>query len=245
MLALVTGSGRCGTNSVAAFLDGRRGMDGRRIAARHETEWQEIVAALLDGRDDLADRRLGSMPHDIEVSPFLSLPRRRPLADAGVKLVGVIRDGRKTVRSGMTNGWYWNPERDPRHWVNLKPRLAGDRFEQCCRFWAWTYLRLARWGADIFRLEDLAGGPAGRNRLLATLGLAPSNAPFPHRNPTEAPSRGAAPAEAAAAWPSPFPAADHWTAGQKRTFERHCGRVMDRYYPCWRETAAPGPSRPA
>jgi len=239
MLALITGSGRCGTNSVAAFLDGRMRMDGRRVVARHETDWPAIVAAMLDGRDDLVDLRLGSLAHDIEVSPFLSLPRRRPLANTGVELIGLIRDGRKTVRSGMTNGWYWNPERDPGHWVNLQPRFAGDRFERCCRFWAWTYLRLARWGADIFRLEDLTGGPAGRNRLLATLGLAPSCAPFPHRNPTEEPPSGSSPPEAATAWPSPFSDAAHWTGRQNRIFERQCGRIMDRYYPLWRDGAAP------
>lgn len=226
MLGVITGSGRCGTNSVAAWLDGQALPDGHRVTACHESEWPEIVAALLAGQEDEVERALRAMDHDVEVSPYLALARRRPLPE--LPLIGVIRDGRKSVRSGMTNGWYYNAEPNPGSWVHLKPRFPGDRFDRCCRFWAWTYRRLERWGAEIFRLEDLVADPAARARLLATLGLAPSDAPFPIRNQTEP--------DAEVDGPAHFPHHSRWTRAQKDAFARHCGRVMDRYYPGWRET---------
>jgi len=226
MLALVTGSGRCGTHSVAAFLDGQALPGGRRITACHESEWPEIVAALLARRDDRVEAALLRFDHDVEVSPYLALARRRPLPQ--VPLIGIVRDGRKSVRSGMTNGWYYNAEPNPDSWVHLQPRFPGDRFDRCCRFWAWTYRRLERWGAEIFRLEDLVANGAARARLLAALGLAPGPAPFPLRNQTEP--------HAEVDGPSHFPPYARWKRAQQDAFARHCGRMMDRYYPGWRET---------
>ena len=237
MLAIVTGSGRCGTNSVAAFLNGQSGINGRQVVARHETGWREIVADIARSREDLVDGRLSSFDHDIEVSPFLLLLKVPPLAAAKnpPRLVGLMRDGRQTVRSGMTNGWYWNPEGDPAHWVNLMPRFDGDRFEPCCQFWTWSYKRLAGWDATIIRLEDLIAGPAGRHELLAATGLAKSNGPFVHQNWTPYDSFGTLVDESEASWPLPLPAAEHWTKRQHEIFRRHCGEVMDECYPGWRK----------
>jgi hypothetical protein len=36
-------------------------------------------------------------------------------------------------------------------------------------------------------------------------------------------------------WPSPFPALEHWTDRQHELFQRHCGEVMETYYPDWRD----------
>ncbi|HKP76471.1 MAG TPA: hypothetical protein VJT67_13165 [Longimicrobiaceae bacterium] len=225
MLALVTGSGRCGTNSVAAWLDGQALPGGRRVTAAHESAWPEIVAALLARREDVVEAALRGFAHDVEVSPYLALARRRPLPE--VPLIGIVRDGRKSVRSGMTNGWYYNSKPNPGSWVRLQPRFPGDRFDRCCRFWAWTYRRLERWGATIFRLEELVADPAARGRLLDLLGLAPSDIPFPVRNQTEP--------DAEVDGPAHFPPYARWTAGQRDAFARHCGRLMDRWYPGWRE----------
>lgn len=241
MLAIVTGCGRCGTNSVTRFLEGQKRPDGCEVAARHETDWREIVADMMRGREDLIDDRLRAMGHDIEVSPFLSLLSQPPLASAEVpvRLVGLIRDGRWTVRSGMTNGWYWNPEADPEHWVTLQPRFEGDRFAICCQFWSWTYRRLVDWAATIYRLEGLVHRQADRDRLLAELGLAASNRPFPHENQTGYDSIPSDPSpattDAGVAWPAPFPAPNHWTKREHKVFEQYCGEMMDELYPGWRE----------
>jgi len=195
-----------------------------------------MVDEILQGREDLVDRRLSAFDHDVEVSPFLSMLRSRPLSFAGkqVRLVGLIRDGRQAVRSGMTNGWYWNPEGDPTHWVNLQPRFERDRFAACCQFWTWTYQRLAEWQATMFRLEDLTYSQSLRNKLLVELDLACSNELFPRKNRTDYDQPQASEREALP-WPDPFPDSRLWTVAQHEVFDRHCGELMDKYYPGWRE----------
>jgi hypothetical protein len=237
LLGVVTGSGRCGTNSLAHFLNGQHTGGGLIISAKHETDWREITNEILAGRMDTADARLDSFTHDIEVSPFISLWPTRPLilSDTAVRLIALIRDGRQSVRSGMTNGWYWNPDNDPTHSVNLQPDIAGDRFEKCCKFWTWTYRRLSQWGARIVRFECLTAVGSERAILLDEFGLTESDRPFLHKNRTEYPRDDGFAKMGDGTWPSPFPPFTGWTRRQHSAFEKYCGELMDKYYSHWRE----------
>ncbi len=235
MLSVVTGSGRCGTHSITYFLNGQARENHKPVVARHETDWQEIVNYLHHGREDLVDKRLAMMPYDIEVSPFLLLMSRPPQFPSGttIPLVGLIRDARDTVRSGMTNGWYWNPMSHELQWVRLLPHFDGDRFEQCCQYWSWACRRLITWNATIFTVEKLSSEQAERTRLLTVLGLQASHDKLPRENQTSYKSMRlkAAESEAKKEWPAPFPSPKQWGVRRRELFLRHCGEMMDKFYP--------------
>lgn len=243
MIAIVTGSGRCGSHSVARFLSQQRHADGRPVTVQHETEWHEIVTDLLDRREDRVNARLRGFAHDVEVSPFLLLMSGPPdcAAQPGVPLIGVVRDGRATVRSGMSHGWYWNPQAHMLGWPVLLPRFDGDRFEQCCQYWSWTCGRLLEWQATVVTLERLAGDPRERLRLLGRLQIVGAGEDFPRENQTcyEAPDRIEHMTVLAnqSDWPGPFPPAREWSAAQRAAFGRYCGDYMDQFYPAWEERA--------
>lgn len=206
---LVSGSGRCGTQSVARFLDGQRTADGRPVTARHEALWQHLLPALAAGDKERVREFVQGFQHDIEAAPHFSLVPDVVAADTVVHL---IRDGRRVVQSGLNRGWY---ARDS-IWDRIKPEFPGDRFAQSCRFWAHTNANMARIAQVTVRLEDLAGDPEAPQRLLADLGLAPSDTPFPMAN--------------AGRRPSDFTG---WNEQQHAVFREICGELMDRYYPGW------------
>ncbi|MEU7501012.1 hypothetical protein AB0B52_28685 [Streptomyces griseofuscus] len=227
----VTGSGRCGTTSLAAALD-RAAVSraGTRVRARHETHARELVRRLLAGDQEGAVALLHSIGPGIEVSPYLVFLDNRPLP--GVPLVALCRDGRRTVASGMNDGWYyWTVRPREAHWSRLQPAFPGDRFEKCCRFWSWTYRRLLDWDAPIFRMEDiLAPGPE-RNRLCEALGLSPLPDALPRKNHDRfGKAKFAVLTRRRATGPQ------DWTPTMRATFETHCGETMDLLYPGWRHT---------
>jgi len=206
---LVSGSGRCGTQSVARFLDGQRLADGTPVAARHETLWQHLLPVLVAGDRARVRDFVRGFQHDVEAAPHFSLVPDLIEADTVVHL---IRDGRRVVQSGLNRGWY---QKDS-VWNRIKPDLPGDTFEKCCRFWVHTNTNMAGVADLTVRLEDLAGDPEAPARLLADLGLAPSRTPFPLANAGRKPSD-----------------ASGWTDRQRAVFREICGELMDRYYPGW------------
>lgn len=242
VIGIVIGSGRCGTHSVARFLSYQRRKDDRLVTAQHETDWCDIVEDLRSGHNDRVDDRLAGFVHDVEVSPFLLLMGRPPGCrwPKQSRLVGVIRDGRATVRSGMTHGWYWNPRAHAHAWAELLPRFEGDRFEQCCKYWSWASHRLMIWNATIVSVEKLTSDETERVRLISALDLVATGADFPCENattyvqPTGGQRQVAPPSDGDLAWPDPFPAPDEWGKKHREVFERHCGTLMDRFYPAWR-----------
>lgn len=238
MIAFITGSGRCGTHTLTAFLDGQRRTCGTAVSAKHETDANEMIDDMLRGRFDLVRKRTAKFSHDIEVNPYLLFLPELPFSvkNPAGRILGLIRDGRKTVRSGMTNGWYWNPRVDCLRWVRLMPQFSDcDRFSACCRFWSWTYSRLENWGVEIFRLEDLLRSRSSRFVLLSRLGLQDSDSSLPFHNRTEYRWNAASESTADVDWPSPFPDFNDWSGRELRVFDRSCGNLMDKYYPNWRE----------
>ncbi|MGW7573859.1 hypothetical protein [Streptomyces sp. NPDC054765] len=227
----VTGSGRCGTTSLAAALD-RTAVSraGTRVRARHESHAKELVRRLLVGDQDGSVALLRSIGPVIEVSPYLVFLKDRPLP--GVPLVGLCRDGRRTVASGMNDGWYyWTVRPRETHWSRLQPDFPGGRFEKCCRFWSWTYRRLLDWQAPVVRMEDILGPGPERNRLCAALGLSPLAGPLPRKNHDRVGK-----AKFAVLTGRRATGAQGWTPDMCATFETHCGEMMDMLYPGWRHT---------
>lgn len=231
-LTLITGSGRCGTLSLTRYLDGLERIGRGAAHARHETRFDAIARLLIAGEDDGIARLLNGFAHDIEVSPLIALFPARLLEGTERSCIALIRDGRETVRSGYSKTWYFNEHQLDEHWTNVLPRFPGDRFDRCCRYWAWVYGRLGEQGAAIFRLEDLHRDQAERDRLLGLLGLRSTALPFPHRHAGarskwDAVNRGIAPLPS---WPE-------WPRRHRETFTRWCGETMDAWYPEWRAEA--------
>ncbi len=208
--AIVTGSGRCGTTSLARWLDGLRFRDGSPVRARHET-LPEHVLPLIEARglDDLR-ALLRGLPHDIEVAPFLALVPE--VLDAEI-VVHLVRDGRRVVQSGLNRGWY----RHHGQWNRIKPDFGGDPFEGCCRFWVHVVRKAARAADHTFRLEDVVADPGTRRHLLGVLRIEVSDRPFPVSNRGRDSSAFAG-----------------WGADRREQFTEICGATMDDFYPGWR-----------
>lgn len=207
---LITGSGRCGTQTVARFLDGLMFTDSQPVIARHEPLSEYVVPALLSGRLDLVRWIQQGLGHNVEASPYFAV---YPEAIAARRVIHLIRDGRAVVQSGMNRGWYQNDS----PWNRLKPRFDGDAFAQSCRFWRLACERTAAVASETIRLEDLTCSPDALPTLCDRLGVVTDGRPLPHAN------RG----KVAASWAG-------WTSEQHAVFEAIAGRVMDRYYPGWR-----------
>lgn len=227
--AFVTGSGRCGTLSVARYLDGCPTAVGQPVSARHESRFAQVVAALTAGSTDQLRCLFDGFSHDIEVSPLIVLFPASFLEERAVQYVGIVRDGRATVRSGYNKTWYLNEFALADHWTNVLAAPPGGRFEQCCHYWAWVYRRLQEQHATVLRLEDLRTNEASRRCLFAALGgISPSTRPFPHRHVGarsiwDAGRRGV----------SPLPAYSEWSTDCREIFTQCCGDVMDHWYPGW------------
>jgi hypothetical protein len=182
---------------------------------------------------DRVQERLILFDHDVEVSAFLLFMTACPCSIAGapLPLVGLVRDGRATVRSGMSNGWYWNPLLEPLSWTTLMPTFDGDRFEQCCQYWSWACGRLESWATRIVTLEGLRSDQDERRRLLSIFDGRGDDPPFPHENATEFDAR---PCEDGS-WSAAFPPHTQWSRWERDAFRFYCSDFMDRFYPAWRE----------
>jgi hypothetical protein len=113
---------------------GRRRVEMARIQARHP-----------DGADYA------------EVNSYLryAVPELRE-AFPGAAVVGLVRDGRATVRSLLALGCYQRPgypEIPPLPGLEQTGALA-----QCCGYWAHAYRVLWEQDVALFRLEDLNAG---------------------------------------------------------------------------------------
>ena len=206
---LITGSGRSGTRTVAAFLDGAAFEDGARVKAAHEPLSEFLVPALTDGRAELVRAIQMGLDHNVESAPYYSL---FPDAARAERIVHVIRDGRRVVQSGLNRGWYQNDS----IWNRLKPDVPGDVFTKCCHLWRISTENALRLAGRTFRLEDLAADAAARVDFCLHLGVAPDGRGLPHAN------RGARSSGVA-----------HWDAGQREAFAAIAGPLMDRFYPGW------------
>ncbi len=227
--ALITGSGRCGTTSVAAFLDGTVTVAGGRVRASHETAGDALPDLLIAGKSEAAQRWLRALPHDVEVNPYLIFFDSHPLPE--IPVLGLVRDARRTLVSGMNTGWYLPPDAGGARWMRLLPRFPGSRFEQCCSFWAWSIAKMRRIDATIFRIEDLATDGMTRIALVrAVTGSEPVEVQgLPHRNraaQTKAEVAASAGSSAMRRWPE-------WSGAELRSFARICGPFMDELYPGW------------
>lgn len=211
---LITGSGRCGTQSVAHWLDGRTDLDGGALSARHESLWHYLLPMIAAGRVEDVRAIVAGFTHQVECAPHYSLLPDAIEADAVVRL---IRDGRRVVQSGLNRGWY--VKEGP--WNRVKPVFPGNAFAQSCRFWVHANRNLERVATHTFRLEDLIASPASRAALLAALELPPGGRPLPTSNAGPVSSQ-----------------TDRWTEGERATFEEICGELMDEHYPGWRECAS-------
>lgn len=208
---LITGSGRCGTQSLAQWLDGMAGPDGPPVKARHETLARHLLPMIAAGRVEDVRMFVAGFAHDIECAPHFSL---LPAAIDADTVIRVVRDGRRVVQSGLNRGWYAN--QGP--WNRVKPSFPGDIFDRCCRFWVHTNRNLDGVATRTFRLEDLTASAGTRGAFLAALGLPPSDRSLPAANAGRVSSR-----------------PDGWSAAQSATFARICGPLMDEHYPGWRE----------
>jgi hypothetical protein len=224
----VTGSGRCGTHSVANFLS-QRGLlvDGSRPIVKHESNPEKLIKLLLLGDQDAVLDLVLRWNHEIEVSPYLvfldNLPR-------SFRAIAVMRDGRDTIRAGLRDGWYYESEKD--HWSDLQPRVSSDRFENACHFWNWTYRKLLVWDAPIFRLEDLRTSDKVLQQLLVESSLISNGTQLelPHRNKDRIGKIKFKVLKQID--PGPF---STWTEQQKQVFEERCGELMDQFYDGWRD----------
>jgi hypothetical protein len=207
---LLTGSGRCGTQTIAGFLDGMRFADGTLVQARHEPLSEYVVPALLAGQIDVVRAIQQGLGHNVEAAPYYALYPEAVTAEATIHL---IRDGREVVQSGLNRGWYQNDS----PWNRLKPRFAGDPFVQSCHFWRLACEKAEAVAAHTARLEDLSQSAAAREEFLRQLGIVADGREFPHAN------RGHVPASHR-----------DWSPQQHEAFATIAGSVMDQYYPGWR-----------
>ena len=208
---LVSGSGRCGTQTFAHWLDGMTFQDGEPVDARHESLAAHVLSAIIEGDTATVARVVRGQQHNIESAPFYALVAGHLQAD---RIVQLVRDGRRVVQSGVNRGWYDNET----VWNRIKPRFEGDVFTNCCHFWRHANAELEKVADLRVRLEDLSTDLGAQAKTLADLGIAPSDVPFPHANKGQGSS-----------------AASHWTEDQRRVFTEICGELMDRYYPGWQQ----------
>jgi hypothetical protein len=160
---------------------------------------------------------------------------RRIFPDA--RYVWLLRDGRDAVASMYYRGWYDEASANVAE-VWHRGRLAGDRtgdfsrdqwqsltrFEKCC--WIWKKYnelieeRLAELPPESWRKVYLESLKGSLDELASFLGLQkPAIVLVEKTNAAVQP---------VVAWHA-------WLPEQRAQFEAHCGAVMDRWYPAWRD----------
>jgi len=210
--AVVIGSGRCGTTSVARFLDGLHTCSGNAVACRHETLYEYLLPEVAAARYDAAVDIFRGFWHDVEAAPHLCrLARELPTSH----VIHLVRDGRRVVQSGLNRGWYRRGD----IWDTIKPPFEGSDFEKCCKFWLYQVTEAERAATLTLRLEDLTSSAEAIRQLLTSLDIAPTSRLFPKENVGKSPS-----------------SIDHWSTRQTEAFEEICGEAMDQFYPGWRKS---------
>ena len=206
---LVSGSGRCGTQTLAQWLDGMRFRDGTAVDARHESLAVHLLPFIVEGDLDAVGRAARGQGHNVESSPFYCLTADQLAAG---RIVQLVRDGRRVVQSGVNRGWYANDTL----WNRIKPKFTDDVFTNSCHFWRHANAELEKVADLRIRLEDLSQDAAAQAQFLADLGIEATDVPFPHANKGKSSS-----------------SATDWTDDQRKIFTEICGELMDRYYPDW------------
>ncbi len=144
---VISGSGRCGTQAVAHFLDRLPGENGLIVHSRHETLHEYILPLIVEQNLSAITEILNGMQHEIETAPYFALCPETIRADL---VLHIVRDGRRVVQSGMNRGWYSND----RIWNRIKPAYADGRFENCCHLWRATTESMTQCAHHTFRLEE-------------------------------------------------------------------------------------------
>lgn len=222
--AIISGSGRCGTLSLAEYLDGLSFYNNSKVVAKHETEREKFLE-LLDKKDyKRVDDLFLNFNHEIEVSPYISLTNIRILPK--VLMFALIRDGRKIVASGMNMGWFLDRSFENKiyQWERFLPNFEGNRFSKCCQTWTWVYNHLTDLGSVIIRLEDISTSIEIRNSFLETLLIKPNSKKFPISNSTNKDIVRKKGYDYLPEW-------SEWDLDHKEIFKYYCGKLMDRYYP--------------
>ncbi|MCH9806512.1 MAG: sulfotransferase domain-containing protein [Alphaproteobacteria bacterium] len=168
---------------------------------------------------------------------------------ADARYIWLVRNGMDMVGSAMQKQWYTGHSENHSRYEDCPPiermwidgRLRGDRlglvpaeeweamerFEKICWYWGEINRTISKatsqMGTDkikTVRLEDLS---EQSGEVFQWLGL-------------DAPARGETVANTAKSAPYHW---TEWTPSQLEAFERHCGDIMDRFYPTWREVVKP------
>ncbi len=208
---LIIGSGRCGTTSIANFLDGLEFSNGKPVFSRHETLFEYVLQAIINGDRHGVVNYYKGFWHDIESSPHLT-----PFAGElpAEKVLHIIRDGRRVVQSGVNRGWYQKDD----IWERIKPSFEGSVFEKACRFWTHMINQAEKYATKTIRLEDIASSQQSLSGLLSYLDIRPTDKRLPIANTGKVSS-----------------SFQDWDKTQKAQFADICGAVMDKYYPNWRD----------
>ncbi|MCP4747600.1 MAG: hypothetical protein GY874_15890 [Desulfobacteraceae bacterium] len=207
---IATGTGRCGTTSLARYLNNALFIDGEVAIARHETLYEIFLTHIINKETEKINDLVFSFPHNIEIAPYFSLYPESLIAD---RVVMMIRDGRKVVSSGIARGWF---TRDT-IWDKVKPQYSGSQFEKACKLWKNCNEQVIERADIIVRLEDITISLEEQKRLADAIGVCfDKNNTFPHENV------------------STNLVKLKWHKHEHAIFEKHCGKIMDIYYPGWK-----------
>jgi hypothetical protein len=207
---LIIGSGRCGTTSLALFLNGKLFTNGQKVIARHETLFEEIVDGIIHKNYKKIQMIVNGFWHHIESAPHMTMLTDYVDVD---NTIHIIRDGRRVVQSGLNRGWY----QDDTIWNRMKPNFDGTVFKKCCKFWVFMNEKAQKVACHSFRLEDLSVSTETINSLLKKINVQSVQSKLPVANVGSKPST-----------------IMKWSGQQKEVFEKICGPLMDHYYPDWR-----------
>ena len=176
MAFFVTGAGRSGTKWLAEFLN-----NARDVRVCHEPLMFNAEKVMMEDRL-VSDAEAVVFLHERKQKLVAQYGQRQgevnhylcywvePLRTVfpGVPILGLVRDGRKTVGSFVGRGMYacWDRRKLP-----TPPDEAVGQFAKCCWFWADVYERLLEQGVDIFTLESLNESYSACKLLCDELGI--------------------------------------------------------------------------
>ncbi len=208
--AIGVGSGRCGTTSLAAYLNGMMFSDGVKVDARHESAAYPMLYCIINKQGKFIPEIMNSFTHNIEIAPYFWLTP--DVVKRAGKVVQIIRDGRLVVTSGMTRGWYTRNSL----WDEIKPEYSGGQFEHCCHYWVNCCKVLKPLAHVTVRCRDMQNSSDTRLSLLRELDIKAQNKPFPKKNLSRKDQK-----------------VFEWQDEHHEIFHRICGHYMDEYYPGW------------
>lgn len=244
----VVGTGRSGTATLAALLDG---LPGCRVV--HEASPPLLAEVTGYQRGTLAHHELVELlrrsrrPEAIGGTVLSGEANQRlsfvlpALAEAfpRARIVWLVRDGRDAVASMHHRLWYhpreaalrppavraWADHRIAANRVGDLPAAAWaglDAFGRCCWYWAYTNRLIARERARLgLPVLCLRLEDLGR-RLPALWSFLDLDCPVPPQLAHANRASGGSPL----GWRV-------WSRRQRETFRRLCGSTMDRHYPAW------------